>query len=705
MKSFKVLLCALAVLGIQSARAADWKGHTPEEVANATGNDAVVYLYNVGTGLFIEAGATWATEAVVGDVGLPLTLKASGDYWELITTLDSKGTTSEGLIALITNENQHNYGKIFTDRGETDGISDHNFTLTEVPTGSNVYSLQLHGYYLSAVGQHQPLLIQTTDNSSSDTNAQWKLVTLTDRKDYFHSDAILDATITQPADGTFMLYDPNFNRDDNNVSHWTLIGEGSYSWQKAKEVGNYASLDYLPTQFMGENPYPYVIVGNGYGNWGSVAHEADSDYDPQQYTQPQEQFGSYWTANMFFEGKLYQIFTVEASGWYIISCYGFTTTKDAAYLYASVTNAQGEAITATDLLTCLEGDNVPKTFVKAGQLLQQDDYKASVMVYANKGEIIEFGAQQTDGNTTWTSVDNFKIAYTGNDTKYLVLSEQETSMDYINAQVDANQNYVMVLERSLTTEKWNSLMLPVNMTAQQVKLAFGSEVKLSKIVGIDTQTNKYRINFEQVDLRNDKSKGIVAGTLYIVKPTKAPSEAAGAEFAVRGMTDHSIKTTKPYYLVNQIALTAAPAQTNGMVEQENVPGNSITGDLTFKGTYIYQKSESTVPVHSFLLSAKSGKWYFTQSKSYAVKGFRTWIETSMDNQPAKSVAFYNDGELVNEAELTGGATAIDVIAPDAARATGDVYGVNGQLVRKGASSLQGLPKGVYIVNNKKCIVK
>jgi len=142
MKSFKVLLCALAVLGIQSARAVDWEGHTPEEVANATGNDAVVYLYNVGTGLFIEAGATWATEAVVGDVGLPLTLKASGDYWELITTLDGKGTTSEGLIALITDEGQHNYGKIFTDRGETDGISDHNFTLTEVTTNpkSTVYS-------------------------------------------------------------------------------------------------------------------------------------------------------------------------------------------------------------------------------------------------------------------------------------------------------------------------------------------------------------------------------------------------------------------------------------------------------------------------------------------------------------------------------------------------------------------------------------
>ena len=31
--------------------------------------------------------------------------------------------------------------------------------------------------------------------------------------------------------------------------------------------------------------------------------------------------------------------------------------------------------------------------------------------------------------------------------------------------------------------------------------------------------------------------------------------------------------------------------------------------------------------------------------------------------------------------------------------------MNGQLVRNGSTSLEGLPKGVYIVNNKKYIVK
>ena len=36
---------------------------------------------------------------------------------------------------------------------------------------------------------------------------------------------------------------------------------------------------------------------------------------------------------------------------------------------------------------------------------------------------------------------------------------------------------------------------------------------------------------------------------------------------------------------------------------------------------------------------------------------------------------------------------------------GTVYNLNGQVVRAGATSLEGLPKGIYIVNNKKYIVK
>lgn len=37
--------------------------------------------------------------------------------------------------------------------------------------------------------------------------------------------------------------------------------------------------------------------------------------------------------------------------------------------------------------------------------------------------------------------------------------------------------------------------------------------------------------------------------------------------------------------------------------------------------------------------------------------------------------------------------------------TGDIYSIDGKLVKKGANSLSGLNKGVYIMNGKKYVVE
>ena len=50
-------------------------------------------------------------------------------------------------------------------------------------------------------------------------------------------------------------------------------------------------------------------------------------------------------------------------------------------------------------------------------------------------------------------------------------------------------------------------------------------------------------------------------------------------------------------------------------------------------------------------------------------------------------------------------TAIEVVAGDAASQTNDIYNLRGQLVRKNATSADGLPRGVYLQNGKKIVVK
>ena len=120
--------------------------------------------------------------------------------------------------------------------------------------------------------------------------------------------------------------------------------------------------------------------------------------------------------------------------------------------------------------------------------------------------------------------------------------------------------------------------------------------------------------------------------------------------------------------------------------------------MQFWGSVINQTG-NVVPANSYALGSNDGKWHFTQN-ALPVKGFRCWIATGSEAY-AKTIRFFIDG--IEEDMVTG----IDnvVVENSNNEAMGTVYNLNGQVVRAGATSLEGLPKGIYIVNNKKYIVK
>ncbi|MDY5065585.1 MAG: hypothetical protein SPE85_03040, partial [Prevotella sp.] len=64
----------------------------------------------------------------------------------------------------------------------------------------------------------------------------------------------------------------------------------------------------------------------------------------------------------------------------------------------------------------------------------------------------------------------------------LIIDEGQTSIDYLNQQVNTEKNQTLRLKRNHNPGKWNSLVLPVNLNAGQVKTAFGT-TKLAKLNG------------------------------------------------------------------------------------------------------------------------------------------------------------------------------------------------------------------------------
>ncbi len=338
-------------------------------------------------------------------------------------------------------------------------------------------------------------------------------------------------------------------------------------------------------------------------------------------------------------------------------------------------------------------------YVKAGKLFTQEKYVNTLMVYVpHDGDKLNIGIR-ISGSTEdldWTSWDNFQLQYCGN--RDLVLDEAQTSLAYITQQVDPATANTLILKRTLNIDKWNSIMLPVALTAAQVKTAFGEQCKLSRLPH-QSGTIPTRIDFTKVDLSNDNTVAIEANTLYIIRPTKEPTGTGSTPYQKRLKNGTTITVPTPFYIINNVTLATDPttAHPDGIVKEISTPSTTVDGKLQFCGSII-SKSDKVVPAYSYVLGAKDGLWYYTQTAN-AIKGFRCWIATGSEAQ-AKSLTFYIDG--IEENTITG----IDSVVIDRdADMTGNVYSINGQLVRSNTTSLEGLNKGIYIVNGKKYVVE
>lgn len=779
MKKFRLLVLAFAAIlaGTQAGVAQNWKGSTPTALKNAAGNniniqseDANFFLYNVGTGKFLTIGGQWGTQAVLKDVGLLLTMAGShngtnsngSDVAYSIHTKYSIFSTAANYIQLMDGTSYtsvHDEGLWYTDR-----------TTAQVETGGDV-SKDLATFYFHSVGGNKYNIYirssrwlsgspynnkrvylvapeNATNNSSvdiavtgynsqystSDPNAQWMLLSMSEVRDNFKSETA-NASEATPADGSYIIRCQNFSRNNGDLSQWRV---GSV------DDNHRLTTDYSSTIFNGKTnrmlapgetikyndqseTTTNIYVGNGYalnddssdGYYDNTNRPMNGDKNESH----QKLYGGYWTANIQGPGTIWQqiYVPITTAGWYIITCDGFTTAnKGRVYLFAATTTTKipDNGAVNVDYIDYALGDfypisKAPATYTAAGQMLMnQDGYQKNAMIYINPedpkygnapvylimgvqatGEKGTAGEQNPVNDDAWTCIDNFEVKYAGNQQKYIILDETATSIDYINNQVDKDHSYPMRLGRTLQTNVWNSLILPVSLTAQQVKIAFGDNTKLSE-KDSEPQENANIIEFKSVNLNVAENTIVLnAGTPYIIKPSIEPNQEAGTFTAVDGS---EMKLNEKHYLFNQVTLKTELTSPNVVSTVYNC-GNA--GELTFNGTYITQ--ENKIPDGSYLLSG--GQWYhmtLNGEKVAKVQGFRTWLEP-VNGSSDVNVQFSIDGVI--DGDTTN---SIEGIENDInSKANNKVYNMNGQLVRNGSTSLEGLPKGVYIVNNKKYIVK
>lgn len=488
--------------------------------------------------------------------------------------------------------------------------------------------------------------------------------------------------------------------------------------------------------------YTYYL-GNGYD-------EREYTTDPitgktmSQKENRQQSYGGAWTANIHgARGSVVQTIPTKnmiKEGWYRVSCVGFTTaTKGIARLFAAagMGNTTGSATAqsekfATASLHRIDPANKPATYVAASKLLDTPNvntYDASVKVYVSPTneakttfETLSFGIQvgsaaddtQDADDNAWTCFDNFKIEYLGTPPNDLILDEDQTDGGYIKAQAqDDNktlQKSIVYLHRTMNPGTWNSLVLPINLDVGQVKSIFGDQVHISEFKGAYDKNHPQRIIFDPITANRNAPDAIAIeeGKLYLVKPTADGGMPQKQTVKTFNKDGYNISVEDYYTIVgvtfkkkSDIADDAYSGRVMGDTGNEDFDTKQ---QVQFVGTYVKCFDNDLIPAKSYVLNGNNkggtaGLWYYRTVET-KTKGFRGWLQ-SVQGQASKVFEYEIEGVVE---QVNGNTTAIDGIEA-AQQHSANIYNLNGQLVRQGATSTEGLPSGLYIVGGKKLVVK
>lgn len=369
-----------------------------------------------------------------------------------------------------------------------------------------------------------------------------------------------------------------------------------------------------------------------------------------------------------------------------------------------------------------------------------------------------------DGDVT--CVDNFKLLYAGpRRDPELILDEDQTNLMYLTNAKDTYKNSVLHLNRTFKEGQWNSLILPVDLKFGQMKRTFGDDVKVAKLTSLENGV----VTFRTVEPKQDSEVMVKAFEPYIIKPTVLTDDKGLAytaeKFYTRRTTDDKGEdvANNAYWLAadgksesqdpkncfsltipgNHYDITMVTLNRDKLIEhlklsekdkthydkeeydkidwnnvswksQTNFSTGDNVGDLTCYGTLTktYDKDKDTgkdaiLPGRDNLSGdyiMRDGKIVQVPSdKQYGLKGFRCWFEVKGSHPIAAAPRLEIDG-IIDDATSIDDLNSQPSLFTSRHKGISGVFNLDGQKVREGEST-QNLPKGIYIVNGRKVVVR
>lgn len=261
----------------------------------------------------------------------------------------------------------------------------------------------------------------------------------------------------------------------------------------------------------------------------------------------------------------------------------------------------------------------------------------------------------------------------------------------------------LVLHRTLSKERWNCLVLPVNLNWLQLRNAFGNEVQIAspdELIENDAK-NRSILSFDPITA-DDGTDVIIAGQYYLIKPYRDPDlDETMTYTALDGTTVNG-----PIYFIpkvnyyREVAEVPVPTQEILSSQASSAParagstlGRATTNEhkavLHGSNVHLDGATNAKVAAGNYLFDEKGELW--AKESDQEMLGFRFYIENKTD----KILTYDADGD--------GVVTAIDEINADNRQAKKGIFTLDGRRVM-GATSADELPMGIYIVDGVKVVV-
>lgn len=777
------------LVGISASDMANYAKNGKHGEFPTTDKNKIFFLYNVKTDLLLNVGGYWGTHVSLQEYGMPLWVYADGDGWiHFQQDIDKQGVASgnqEGCSLEYFWEKDYASTSIgvFVDRdiyksSEDKTVIQRGWRIEPIKEDAkNTFRIYTYlrstsgytgdnyaRYYLSAAASQGDVdkncgAFLTNDKDYSDEGSKWRIFS------YQQLYELQEKSFAKSSlDLSFKLECPGFNRDNGALDKWktAVYKDGATGLFRFGLEKRYKT---DPSQ--GSNQYQGSVTSDHPYTFNGIKYTSMNDY--------QTYLGKYYCADIKnTRGAVYQVVHVDHGGSYVIECKAYSNTNKAK-LFATL--LQDKSANPTDYTTIVEGSLRETVVMQTANRSQTERDNLHVseqnMDYAGKefygshkyfnsvlvqvpegggnicfgvrvGSVAENENVAEDGE--WTVFDDFRLLYAGSNTsRDLILDEDKDNLKYLLDCTETYDDVVLHLNKksfNKNINKWNTIVLPVDLNKDQFTQAFGANARLAEL----TKLTRNQIQFTTVKIAEKKNDDVVLAAYvpYIIYPTKnlanerTPAYTATLHKIGAGSesVEHKVTIAENHIDIPNVSLKKNGQNKNdlsgldskkwtlNLVKGVDKPGDSeivTDGTLAAYGTFArtygseIEDADTTFTVDKKypIISGRDdlkgcyffheGKMVYAGDKVRGLRGFSVWFKPYKQTSGTATSKFILDGiDYTTDVERI---MATEDSSIDSKFAKLGVFNLNGQLVRSGSTDVSGLPSGIYIVNGKKVFVQ